>query len=225
MKNTRIAYMVAGLLCLGCVPGITEVTSVNAAKKAGAVETLPALVARQWACRRVEPFGIRQRPFAPGACTVSNGIMKLVNKDTMRIQAVYTNRVLTGDFSLKARFKGGSYIGLVKADASKGLLGFPIMGSLAYTLEITRTGSEVTMLLDGIPFPYRNYGVRKNDAFQFGVLLNKNKTCEIYGFECTPDARPAGTTPNVSIKAQPFPLDAVSLLTGRFKNAMEINKE
>jgi hypothetical protein len=69
------------------------------------------------------------------------------------------------------------------------------MGSLAYTLEITRTGSEVTMLLDGVPFPYRNYGVKKTDPFLFGVILNKGKSCEIYGLECKKSIKPVNTVP------------------------------
>lgn len=195
MSNAPILYIITGMLCLSCITGMTVTSPTVAEKKPVAAEKLPVPVARQWACRRVEPFGIRQIPFVPGSCIVSNGVMKLMNKDTMRIQVVYTNLVLTGDFSLKARFKGNSYIGLLKADAAKGLLGIQVLGSLAYTLEITRAGGEVTMLLDGIPFPYRNYGVKKTDPFLFGVILNKGKSGEIYGLECKTSAKPAKTIP------------------------------
>jgi hypothetical protein len=194
MKKTRIVYSAAIILSLGCITGMAKEQPAEKKKKADTAEKLPAPVARQWICRRVEPFGIRQIPFAPGSCIVSNGVMKLVNKDTMRIHAAYTNLVLTGDFSLKTRFKGSSFIGLLKAGTAKGLLGIPVRGSGTYNLEITRTGGEVTMLLEGVPFPYRNYGVSKTEPVLFGVILNKGKSCEIHGLECKTSINQAGRT-------------------------------
>jgi hypothetical protein len=184
--------MMAGVVCLaslaGAMPTSAGVATEQATERA---VKLPAPVARQWECRAVGPFGIRSIAWQPEMISCSNAVLKLLNNSTVRIHAVYTNVVLAGDFTLKTRFKRGSFVGLVKADKTKGLLGLQVMGGSPHTLEIKRVGSEVSMLLDGLPFHYRNYGVKKTDTFLFGVILNKNKTCELYGLACETASQPA----------------------------------
>ena len=205
MNNILASSVITGIVCLCCTSGAMKTYAAGAEKKSVPVapavpiaEPAPAAAGKlsepvigQWGCRAVGPFGVRSIQWQPGMRSITNGVLKVVNNSTARIHAVYTNMVLTGDFAIKTRFKRGSFIGLVKADSSKGLLGLQVMGGVPHTLEIIRKGGEIAMLLDGQPFHYRNYGVKKTDTFMFGVILNKTKACEIYGFECKTGNLPA----------------------------------
>ena len=201
MNGSMMSYVLIGVLSVCCAVGAIQTpVAVPAGKPVKTEKKLPAITAKQWECRVVGPFGIRPIPWQPGMQIITNNIFKIVNNSASRIHAVNTNAVLSGDFTVKVQFKRGSFIGLVKADCSKGLLGLQVMGGSPHTLVINRTGSEVTMLLDGQRISCRNYDVKKTDTFLFGMILNKKKTGELYGFECKTAKQPATKVQAAGIK-------------------------
>lgn len=99
-------------------------------------------------------------------------------------QIVYTDAVLSGDFSLTAHYRYQGLIGLVRADGKRGFLGIQSPDEGKHQLTIERRDGRIAVKLDGKAVPYRKSQADESMSFHFGmVLTSAGKGCRIMALE------------------------------------------
>ncbi|MBT3380695.1 MAG: hypothetical protein HN742_15165 [Lentisphaerae bacterium] len=95
-------------------------------------------------------------------------------------QIIYTDAVLSGDFSLMAQYRFSGLIGLVRSDGKRGFLGIQSPDAAKHELRIERRGDLVVVELDGKVVPYRKPLADESLTFHFGAVLTSATTgCRI----------------------------------------------
>lgn len=151
---------------------------------------------KDWACRRLEPFGIRQINWEK-TLVDSNNVLRINNSTSMRIHCIYTNLLVKGNINIKTTLYGGTYIGFFSKEIEKGIIGTAISRKLATnSFEVVRQDGKILITVNNRKMPVKkNILTEAGKDMYFGIIVNPKSKLSILDLSVKTDAAMTNAVP------------------------------